>query len=123
MQNLVLFGLLSASLLACDAGSSQLQGAWTGERAEGIRDDQQAQAAAFVSGLKLVFDRDTISVVQDGKTSVGRYKLYHEDKNTVVIYSGDGEVETQTFTFVGGDKRVRWVLPDGRSIILTRASK
>ncbi len=115
-------GLLTASLVACDGGSSQLQGTWTGERAEGIREDQQTQAAAFVSGLKLVFDRDYISVAQGGNTSTGRYKLYREDKNAVVIYSGDGEVETQTFNFIG-DKRVRWILPDGRSIILARVSK
>lgn len=122
MHRLAATGLLSALLFACSSGSSHLQGTWVGERAEGVRQDQQLQAASFVSNLKLVFDRDYISVVQDGKTSTGRYKLHHEDKASVVIYSGEGVVEPQTFAFLG-DKKIRWVLPDERSIILTRASQ
>lgn len=119
MHRFIATGFFATLLTACSAGSSQLQGTWVGERAEGIREDQQGQAAAFVAGLRLVFDRDTITVTQDGKASTGRYKLHHEDKTSIVIYSGEGELEPQTFTVA--DKKLHWVMSDGRSIVLTQS--
>jgi hypothetical protein len=112
-------GLFATLLTACSSGSAQLQGSWRGERAEGIREDQRAQASAFVAGLRIVFDRDTVTVSENGKTSTGRYKVHHKDKASIVIYSGEGELEPQTFV-VEGKAKLRWIMSDERSIVLTK---
>jgi hypothetical protein len=119
MHRFIATGLFATLLTACSSGAAQLQGAWHGERAEGIREDQRAQASAFVAGLHLVFDRDTVTVRQDGKSSTGRYTVHHKDKASTVIYSGEGDLEPQTF-MTEGNATLRWVLSDGRSIVLTK---
>ncbi len=90
--------------------------------AEGIRADQQAQASSFVKSLRLVFDRDTVTVTQGGISNTGRYKLHHEDTASIVIYSGEGELEPQTFTFAA-DKQLRWAMSDDRSILFTPSGR
>jgi hypothetical protein len=122
MHRPIATGIFAALFCACSPGSSQLQGAWIGSRAEGIRADQQAQASSFVKSLRLVFDRDTVTVTQGGISNTGRYKLHHEDTASIVIYSGEGELEPQTFTFAA-DKQLRWAMSDDRSILFTPSGR
>ena len=113
---------VTIATLACraPAGSAQLEGRWVGIRAEGVSADIVATATAFATHTELEFRGADITVTTSKQTQIGRYQLLREEPSSVVIATDlDGPAHPQTFVFAG-DETMRWMLPEGKTIVFTR---
>jgi hypothetical protein len=117
---------MAIAAMACraPASSDRLEGHWVGVRAEGVSGltsaEARAAAQAFVTATEIDFRRNQITVTTPRGSHTGRYDLIREDPRAVVIATDrDGPAAPQTFVF-NADDSIRWVLPDGKSILFER---
>jgi hypothetical protein len=100
--------------------SPRLEGRWIGIRAEGVSPEARSAANAFATSTELEFRRNEITVATAKQTQSGRYQLVREEPSAVVIATDlEGPAHPQTFVFAG-DETMRWVLPEGKTIVFAK---
>jgi hypothetical protein len=102
----------------------RLEGKWVGERADNFRPNQADRANGWVAGASFEFkgSRVTVSIPAESPRQ-GTFKIAtaSEHELQVTFLRPQGAEDRATFLFEGDD-RMRWVLGDGRSILLRKAN-
>ena len=100
----------------------RLEGKWVGERADNFRPEHAARVAGWVAGTSFEFkgSRVTVSIPAESPRQ-GTYKITKADEHElhVSFLRAHGPQDDVTFLFEGED-RMRWMLGDGRSIVLRK---
>lgn len=99
-----------------------LQGRWHGESVENFDQEAVAAATGWARGTTFVFDGNRLKVsVPAEKPRSGVYRLAAiEDRQvSLTVLDTTGE-ETQLDLIVDDDKSLRWVLGEGRTLVLKR---
>jgi hypothetical protein len=115
----------SLALAGCeDTPKERLEGRWVGERAEDFSAQQQARAAGWVTGASFEFkgNRVTVSIPAESPRQ-GTFKVAQVDGEQlrVSFLRPHGAADDVTLRFEG-DQHLRWMLGDGRSIVLRKES-
>lgn len=122
------FPLLPAlPILAMTAGCGHpvqrsLEGRWLGETVENFHDSQLAAATGWARGLSFEFSGSNVTVaVPAEEPRSGRYRVgsVHESDVRLSITDKDGK-STTTRLKLDNDHSMRWVLGDGRAVVLRR---
>ncbi len=109
----------------CDSSPKErLQGTWIGERVDNFQPHQAARAEGWARGTSFEFkgSRVTVSVPAESPR-VGTYKIIEatEDQLLVSFLRPHGAKDDVTLR-LEGEGKMRWMLGDGRSIVLRRAA-
>lgn len=125
------FAVPLAALLALPAISGcestpkeRLQGKWIGERVDNFQPNQTPRAEGWARGTSFEFkgSRVTVSVPAESPR-VGTYKIVEasEDQLLVAFLRPHGAKDDVTLRLEGEDQ-LRWMVGDGRSILLRRVA-
>ncbi len=100
----------------------RLEGRWVGERADNFRPEHSERVAGWVTGTSFEFkgSRVTVSIPAESPRQ-GTFKIARatDHELQVAFLRAHGAQDEVTFLFEGDD-RLRWMLGDGRSIVLRR---
>jgi len=99
-----------------------LEGRWLGEAVENFHDSQLAAATGWARGLSFEFAGSNVTVaVPAEEPRSGRYQVgsVHESDVRLSISDKEGK-STTTRLKLDSDHSMRWVLGDGRSVVLRR---
>lgn len=115
--------LLAPGLAGCDdTPKERLSGRWVGERIEQFDPAQADRAVGWVQGTFFEFKGSQVTVgIPAESPRTGTYKIARatEDDLNLVFHRPQGIQDEVAMRFEGED-RLRWMLPDGRSIILRK---
>jgi len=118
---LAALGLLT--LTGCeDTPKERLEGRWIGESVESFHPAQAPRAAGWATGLSFSFKGSRVTVAIPAESARhGTYKIAQASKDELRIrfLRNTGAADEATFRFEGED-RLRWMLGDGRSIVLRK---
>ncbi len=111
------------SLGGCDTTPKErLEGKWVGERADHFRPDESDRVSGWVAGTSFEFSgsRVTVSIPAESPRH-GTFKLakVSDEEIRVTFMRAHGANDEATFLFEGDDE-LRWMLGDGRSIVLKK---
>jgi hypothetical protein len=111
------------ALAACKATPKErLEGRWVGERADNFNPAQADRAAGWVTGASFEFkgSRVTVSIPAESPRE-GTFKITRasEQELEMTFLRPQGAEDQVTFQLEGED-RMRWMLGDGRSIVLRK---
>jgi hypothetical protein len=111
-------------LTGCETTPKErIQGKWVGERVENFPAGHAERAQGWVSGSSFEFDgsRVTVSIPAE-RPRQGTYKIKQatEAGLLVAFLRPHGASDDVAFQFEGAD-HMRWLLGDGRSIVMKRA--
>lgn len=100
-----------------------IAGRWNGERVENFERDDVAAATAWARGLSLEFQRSRVTVsVPAEEPRAGSYRLASVEERTVKLAVLDSEGQQSELEVVVDDEdHMRWMLGDGRAVVLRRA--
>ena len=119
----ILLMLLSTALVGCKkTPKQQLQGKWVGERVENFDSAQAQRASGWASGASFEFRGARVTVTIPAETPrSGTFKIAKADQNQLLLtfLRPHGAQDRVAFQ-LDGDKRMRWMLGDGRSILLRK---
>jgi hypothetical protein len=99
-----------------------LEGRWLGEAVENFQDSQLAAATGWARGLSFEFAGSNVTVaVPAEEARSGRYQVssVHESDVRLAFTAKDGKTSTALFK-LDNDHSIRWMLGEGRSIVLRR---
>lgn len=99
-----------------------LEGRWLGEAVENFQESQLAAATGWARGLSFEFAGSSVTVaVPAEEPRTGRYQVssVHESDVRLAITSKEGKTSTALFK-IDNDHSMRWVLGQGRSVVLRR---
>jgi hypothetical protein len=99
-----------------------LKGRWLGEAVENFNQDELAEATAWARGTMLEFKSSSITVAIPAEESrTGTYVLGSvSDRNVKLrILDLDGQ-ESDMELVVDDEDHLRWLLGDGRSVVMKR---
>ena len=113
------------TLTGCESTPKErLEGKWIGERVDNFLPQQAARAEGWARGTSFEFkgSRVTVSVPAESPR-VGTYKVVEatEDQLLVSFLRPHGAKDDVTLRLEGEDQ-LRWMIGDGRSILLRRVS-
>lgn len=116
--------LMVPVLVGCeDTPKERLEGRWVGERVENFGGGQHARVLGWAKGTSFEFtgNRVTVSIPAESPRQ-GTFKIakIDGDQLTVSFLRPHGAADEVTFRFEGEDE-MRWLLDDGRSIVLRKA--
>jgi hypothetical protein len=110
---------------ACAATpKDRLQGKWVGERVDNFNTTHEARAQGWVTGASFEFrgSRVTVSLPAEGPRQ-GTFHVARASEHELVVAFLRPQGASDEVTFqIEGDDRMRWMLGDGRSILLRRVS-
>lgn len=114
---------LALPLFGCAKGpKDRLQGRWVGERVDSFHPSQAGRATGWVANTSFEFkgSRVTVSIPAESPRE-GTYKVTsaQEDQLRIAFLRPDGPQDEVDFLFEGEDA-LRWMLGDGRSVVLRR---
>jgi hypothetical protein len=119
--------LLVLALLPCvtacgNAGQRLLEGRWLGDGVENVDDDQSPAATGWAKGTSFEFAGSTLTVaIPAEEPRTGTYRISSMDEREVHIAVLDAEGEqTEMQLIVDDEKHMRWVLGEGRSLVMRR---
>jgi hypothetical protein len=105
-----------------DTPKERLEGKWVGERADNFRPEQAERVNGWVAGTSFEFkgSRVTVSIPAESPRQ-GTFKLatVSEEELHITFMRAHGANDEATFFFEGEDE-LRWMLGDGRSIVLKK---
>lgn len=117
--------LTLAGLTACEkTPKERLEGRWVGEAVENFPAAQVSRAQGWVAGTSFEFQGSRVVVTIPAESPrEGTYQLAQagEDQLLVTFLRPQGMQDQVAFAFEGED-RLRWMLGDGRSIVLRKAA-
>jgi hypothetical protein len=99
-----------------------LEGRWLGEAVENFQDSQLAAATGWARGLSFEFAGSNVTVaVPAEEPRTGRYQVssVHESDVRLSITTKEGKATTALFK-LDSDHSMRWMLGQGRSVVLRR---
>jgi hypothetical protein len=99
-----------------------LEGRWLGEAVENFQDSQLAAATGWARGLSFEFAGSSVTVaVPAEEPRSGRYKVssVHESDVRLSVTTKDGK-STPVVLKLDSDHSMRWMLGQGRSVVLRR---
>ena len=99
-----------------------LDGRWLGEAVENFQDSQLAAATGWARGLSFEFAGSSVTVaVPAEEARSGRYQVssVHESDVRLAFTTKDGKSSTALFK-LDNDHSIRWMLGQGRSVVLRR---
>ena len=99
-----------------------LEGRWLGDAVENFQDSQLAAATGWARGLSFEFAGSTVTVaVPAEEARTGRYQVssVHESDVRLAFTAKDGKSSTALFK-LDNDHSIRWMLGQGRSVVLRR---
>lgn len=100
----------------------RLEGKWVGERADNFRPEHAERVGGWVTGTSFEFkgSRATVSIPAESPRQ-GTFKISQasEHELQITFLRAHGPRDEATFLFEGED-RLRWMLGDGRSIVLRK---
>lgn len=126
----VLSGVLLSTALAIGVGGcgnpvrDKLEGRWLGDRVENFDDADVAAATGWAKGTSMEFAGSTITVaIPAEEPRSGTYEVTkvgpHQRDVKLAIHRKDGSVDHAHFK-LDGARSIRWVLEDGRAVVLRR---
>jgi hypothetical protein len=119
----VALALLLPVLTGCKTTPKQrLQGRWVGERVENFQTGQANRAQGWAAGTSFEFRGSQVTVVIPAESPrQGTYEIRKATEQEVVVsfLRPHGARDEVTF-LVEGEDQLRWVLGDGRSILLRK---
>lgn len=99
-----------------------LEGRWLGDSVENFQDSQLAAATGWARGLSFEFAGSNMTVaVPAEEPRAGRYKVssVHESDVRLAVTSKDGKPSSLVLK-LDSDRSMRWMLGQGRSVVLRR---
>lgn len=99
-----------------------LEGRWLGDSVENFQDTQLAAATGWARGLSFEFAGSTATVaVPAEEPRSGKYQVssVHESDVRLAFSGKDGKTTTALFK-LDNDHSIRWMLGDGRAVVLRR---
>ncbi|MEQ9319125.1 MAG: hypothetical protein RIF41_08190 [Polyangiaceae bacterium] len=105
-----------------DTPKERLEGRWIGDSVESFHPAQASRAAGWATGLSFSFKGSRVTVAIPAESArQGTYKIAQatEDELRIRFHRNTGATDEATFRFEGED-RLRWVLGDGRSVLLRK---
>ncbi len=126
----VLAGVLLSAALAIGVGGcgnpvrDKLEGRWLGESVENFDDAQVAAATGWAKGTSMEFAGSTITVaIPAAEPRTGTWQVDkvgpHQRDVKLAIRRKDGTVDHAHFK-LDSDHSMRWMLGDGRAVVLRR---
>jgi hypothetical protein len=110
-------------LTGCDdTPKERLEGRWIGERVDSFHPAQAPRAAGWATGLSFTFKGSRVTVAIPAESPRrGTYKIAQATKDELRLrfLRPTGAADEATFRFEGEDQ-LRWMLGDGRSIVLRK---
>src|SRR5690606_9261310 len=100
-----------------------LQGRWNGKSVENFDSDEVAAATGWARGTSFLFDGDHLKVTvpaQAPRTGIYRLTAILDRQVTLSVLDSHGE-ESQLELIVDDEKTIRWVLDEGRTLVLKRS--
>ena len=125
LRGLRLLPLLPTLVISTGCGhpvQRSLEGRWLGEAVENFQDSQLAAATGWARGLSFEFAGSNVTVaVPAEEARTGRYQVssVHEADVRLAFTSKEGKTTTSLFK-LDNDHSIRWMLGDGRSVVLRR---
>jgi hypothetical protein len=111
------------SLTACSHPAEKaLQGRWHGISVENFEQDEIAPATGWARGTTFDFKGNLLRVTvpaQETRAGVFRLKAIEDRQVSLIILDKNGE-ESELDLIVDDAESLRWVLGDGRSLVLKR---
>lgn len=120
---LLVLATLIPTLGGCKATTKErLEGKWVGERADHFRPEQTSRVSGWVAGTSFEFrgSRVTVSIPAESPRQ-GTFKIAEvsQEELRITFMRAHGANDEATFLFEGDDT-MRWMLGDGRSIVLKK---
>jgi hypothetical protein len=100
-----------------------LSGRWLGERVENFDLDDVAAATAWARGTSFDFEGHRLTVAvpaEEPRTGTYRLVAIEEQKVRLNVLDSDGE-QTDLDLIVDDSESLRWVLGEGRSLVMKKA--
>jgi hypothetical protein len=100
----------------------KLAGRWHGETVENLDGAELAAATGWVKGTTLEFSGNTLTVaIPAEEPRTGKYRVVRVNKDQVdlAVTRPDGATD-QVALKLEGERSLRWVIGDGRYIVLRR---
>ncbi len=125
VRALTLVAILKMSLISTGCGhpvQRSLEGRWLGDSVENFDDSQLAAATGWARGLSFEFAGSNVTVaVPAEEPRTGRYQVssVHESDVRLGVTSKEGKTSTVALK-LDGDHAMRWMLGQGRSVVLRR---
>ncbi len=119
----LVLGALGLGAAACSHPvQRKLEGRWLGQAVENFDDDQVAAATGWARGTSMEFAGSSITVaIPAEEPRIGEYEVAQVHKNRVVLAVKGSATEPQNVRFVlDSDRSMRWMLSDGRAVVLRR---
>jgi hypothetical protein len=121
----LVFVLSLVGLVGCEkTPKERLEGRWVGERVDNFPPGQVARAQGWVTGTSFEFQGSRVVVTIPAESPrEGTFQLAQagDDQLLVTFLRPQGMRDQVAFAFDGED-RLRWMLGDGRSIVLRKSS-
>jgi hypothetical protein len=99
-----------------------LEGRWLGEAVENFQESQLAAATGWARGLSLEFAGSTVTVAvpaEEPRSGSYQVKSAHESDVRLAVSGKDGKA-TNVLLKLDSDHSMRWMLGQGRSVVLRR---
>ncbi len=99
-----------------------LEGRWLGDSVENVDDDQSPAATGWAKGTSFEFAGSTLTVaIPAEEPRSGTYRVSKMDDREVHLAVLDAEGEQSEMQLIVDDeKHMRWVLGEGRSLVMRR---
>lgn len=121
---LIAFGVTTIFLSGCSHPAEKaLEGEWYGQSVENFDEEEVAAATGWARGTSFVFKGSHVKVtVPAEKPRSGLFRLAKiEDRQvSLVVLDSHGE-ESELDLIVDDAESLRWMLGEGRSVVLRRA--
>lgn len=121
---LAAFGTVALSLGACSHPAEKaLEGEWYGTSVENFDDGEVAGATGWARGTSFVFKGNHVKVTvpaEKSRSGVFRLAAIEDRQVSLVVLDSHGE-ESELDLIVDDEKSLRWVLGEGRAVVLRRA--
>jgi hypothetical protein len=115
--------LLAFAIAGCGHPvQKKLEGRWLGDSVENFDDDVVASATGWAKGASMEFAGSSVTVtIPAEEPRSGKYKVVsvHEGDIELAIQRRDGAVDKVRFK-LDDERSMRWVLDDGRAVVLRR---
>lgn len=118
------FGAITLLLGACAHPAEQaLEGEWHGKSVENFDEEEVAAATGWARGTSFVFKGNHVRVTvpaEKPRSGVFRLAAIEDRRVSLVVLDSHGE-ESELDLIVDDAKSLRWVLGEGRSVVLKRS--
>src|SRR5690606_42057103 len=116
------FSTLTAGFGCSHPAERALEGRWFGQSVENFDAEEVAAATGWARGTSFVFEGHRLRVTvpaEKPRTGVYRLTALEDRQVSLTVFDSRGE-ETQLDLIVDDNESLRWVLGDGRTLVLKR---